>query len=99
MVHHQLILILMLYHYCEDLDFANQSDWRLPTIEELYSITDQRKSSAPFVDSMFENVENSWYWSITKYNSNPSNSWLVSFNYGNDSNGGQSYSNYVRCVR
>jgi len=84
--------------YCEDLNFGDSSDWRLPTIEELYSITDQKKDRSPFVSDQFQNTENSFHRSITKYNINPSNSWMVNFLGGSDYNYDQSYSDYVRCV-
>lgn len=43
--------------YCENLDYAGFSDWRIPNIHELISITDHRKSNPatafPDADSSF----------------------------------------------
>jgi hypothetical protein len=84
--------------YCSNLNFGGRSDWRLPTIEELYSITDQRKNSYPYVNGKFKTVKSSWYWSVTKYNKNSSSSWIVDFKDGNDDWVNQTDDNFAVCV-
>jgi len=40
-----------------------------------------------------------WFWSITEYNNNSSDAWLVNFSYGNDGWYGKSNVVYALCVR
>jgi hypothetical protein len=85
--------------YCRDLNFGGKSDWRLPTVEELYSITDQRKSSSPFVSREFQNMESNWFWSKTDCNKYSSASLVVDFSYGSGSWTHRSDYRSVVCVR
>ena len=86
------------YTYCKNLIFAEENDWELPTIDELYTIVDYGRSS-PAMDPVFESVRSSYYWSATTRASYSSYAWVVYFSYGNDGNDDKSHSYYVRCVR
>ena len=93
--------------YCENLTFAGFEDWRLPSINELISITDKTKFD-PAINSALKNVRSDLYWrgeksydwwSFTKYADDPFDAWLVSFRFGDVSWSDISYRNFVRCVR
>jgi hypothetical protein len=66
--------------YCENLDFAGHSDWRLPNVRELQSIVDYGRWG-PAIDPLFE-AELDLYWSSTTDANNPGIAWLIFFNDG-----------------
>ncbi len=85
--------------YCEDLNFAGYSDWRLPNKNELLSIVDRSKYN-PAINSAFKNVTTiSLYWSSTSYTDGTSNAWYVDFDYGYTNGSYKDNSPHVRCVR
>ncbi len=85
--------------YCSDLSFGGNSDWRLPNIGELYSITDQRKTTYPSVNSSFNTIIDSWLWSSTISKAYSSLSWFVYFTDGRDFWASQTDVLFVVCVR
>lgn len=83
--------------YCNGLDFAGQSDWRLPTRFELDSIVDYGRSY-PAIKSVFV-CKSSFYWSSLPYAGDPVYAWGIYFNDGADHWLDKSNRYYVRCVR
>lgn len=83
--------------YCEDSTYAGYSDWRLPNKNELASLLDPGKSSAPY--SNFPDMPSDWFWSSSTYVFNTDFAWGVPFYYGNVSYRNKTYNGYVRCVR
>ena len=94
--------------YCENLTFAGFEDRRLPTLNELLSITDDSRYN-PAINKAFKNIAYEtnvkgekiydWYWSSTKYVSDSYFVWVVSFENGGDGWGALYLRNFVRCVR
>ena len=94
--------------YCENLTFAGFEDWRLPTLNELLSITDDTRFE-PAINESFKNIAYETnvkgekiydrYWSSTKYADDPFHAWLVSFRFGDAYRSGASNRRFVRCVR
>lgn len=91
--------------YCEDLDLADHTDWRVPDIKELESLVDYSVSAPSINAGYFPDTKfsASSYWSSTS-SLNPVYAWQIIFNGGNvsfDAKNSNSFSmkHYVRCVR
>jgi len=84
--------------YCENLDFAGNTDWRLPNVRELQSIADYGFST-PAVDPSFVIAESDCYWSSTSLDNNPFLAWCVNFNVGAIIGTGKGTALFVRAVR
>jgi hypothetical protein len=72
-------------------------EWRLPTIEELFSIIDYTKYD-PAIDPIFD-CKSSGYWSSSTYAYDPDRAWDVHFYNGLVGAYYKSHNYYVRCVR
>ncbi len=83
--------------YCANLTLDGYSDWRLPTIKELQSIVDRKRT--PAIKTGFSNTAISWYWSASPNVRNGSNAWIVSFDDGYTYYSTKTDAYYVRCVR
>ncbi len=66
--------------YCENLDFANHSDWRLPDVRELQSIVDYDRFN-PAINPVFSS-SSVWYWSSSQFAGDTSYAGVVGFYNG-----------------
>ena len=83
--------------YCENLIFAGYSDWRLPIMDDFFSIRDEKRKSIA-IAAGFKNVVPNHYWSSSNvYDSGYA--WSMNFENGDDSVQLKSSNFYVRCVR
>jgi hypothetical protein len=85
---------------CEAKDYAGYSDWRLPNVRELMSISDYSKDTGPSINAAaFPGARTSAYWSSTTYLQNATLAWRVSFLDGGVNVDLKTLGSYVRCVR
>ena len=68
--------------YCEGLSLGGHSDWRVPDIKELASISDDTRRN-PAIDTAyftyFPEPPTTYYWSSTTCAGSPNGKWIVDF--------------------
>jgi hypothetical protein len=77
--------------FCENLMIAGYSDWRLPNIDELFSIVDPTRNYPSINPDYFYDTKSSFYWSSSTYYDG--RVWGVLFDEGYFYYNSQMYSN------
>jgi len=73
--------------------------WRLPTVNELFSLVDRSKYSPAIDKDMFPDTQSSYYWTSETYAGNGYYAWIVTFYDGYVFYGDKTNVYYVRPVR
>jgi hypothetical protein len=67
--------------------FAGQTDWRLPTEDELVSLVDYSRIYSAINGTLFPNTTPTFYWSASAVSGYSDIAWGVNFGYGDAGNG------------
>ena len=82
------------------LSVARFTDWRMPTVEELFCLADRTRLRPAIDTDFFPDTPNDWFWSSTVDADSPSDyAWLVDFGYGNSNWFHRDDEGFVRAVR
>lgn len=84
--------------YCANVSWSGHTDWRLPTIDELYTITD-RGAHDPAIFNTFDNTNSAMYWAINDDYADNSKAYVLNFSDGTDFTVDKNIQKYARCVR
>lgn len=77
---------------------ACTTPFRVPTIQELFTLLDVRRTANPLFDQIFTDGSNSAYWSSTPQVGGTGH-WCVDFAIGGTTHPDDSVQNLVRCVQ
>ncbi len=87
-------------HWCNVLDHAGYSDWRMPNMRELLSLLDMGKYSPGLPDGHpFTDVQTENYWSSSTYAGNNAYAWYVYIKWGESLHYDKTDTCYVWAVR
>jgi hypothetical protein len=82
------------------LTIAGFTDWRLPTVDELFALADRARHTPAIDVALFPNCKPGWYWTSTRAAYSPAMcAWVVFFGDGGATFGDQGNLGFVRAVR
>lgn len=82
-----------------DLRVGGFSDWRAPTVEELFLLADRSRREPAIDTAYFPRCKSDWYWTSTPAAPGPEYAWFVGFYNGSAFWYHQSYPGFVRACR
>ncbi|MEI6175759.1 MAG: DUF1566 domain-containing protein [Verrucomicrobiota bacterium] len=85
--------------YAENLSLGGHSDWRLPNIKELQSVSDGDLRAPSLDKSYFTDATTTFYWSSTSLSNDTTQAWYLDSDYGLTSYTAKTGLWHVRCVR
>jgi len=85
--------------YCENLDWGQHADWRLPNINELHSIIDARRYNPSMDPAVFPGTTAGIFWSSSSHVLQPDRAWTAGFTAGDVTDNLKTWNRFVRCVR
>ena len=85
--------------YCKELKLGEFTDWRVPTLQELFSIVDYKRYKPAILKEFRHYNKDTLYWSSTPYVKESDEYWGINFKDGASSNAAINYDRYIRCVR
>lgn len=86
-------------HYADTLSIGGFSDWRLPNIKELRSISDVHLIGPSLDGGVFGNEGARKYWSSTTLQNQPLKAWYMNTQFGITTYDAKTLRHDVRCVR
>ena len=85
--------------YAADLSLAGESDWRLPNVKELQSLSDEKLSKPSLNKTFFTGISSGNFWSATTLAQQPARAWDINVDYGIVSYNDKTVRENVLCVR
>ncbi len=82
--------------YCEDMDYAGSTGWRLPNVNELKSLLDYSLRNPA---TSFPAMPDQFFWSSTSYLGYGEYGWYVNFTYGEVYYHTKTNYYHARCIR